>query len=310
MTIVSVRYLLLRKNKEGSVIMGKLVRMIDNEGTLCIMACDSTDIVTEMQKIHKTSKVCSAALGRLLTAATMMGSMLKGKDSSISLKINGGGPVGNVIAVSNSTGGVKGCIDNPNVNLPLKENGKLDVSAAVGTDGFVTVIKDLGLKEPYIGQVPISTGEIAEDITTYYAVSEQVPSVCALGVLVHRDTEDIICSGGFIIQLLPTADDEIITKVESCIKEVKPITTMLTDGLSPEEICQSVLSKEFTLEKLDETETAYHCDCSHERVMKALIATGREALSEMALDEKTEVTCNFCNTTYEIPQEEIAKLLK
>lgn len=290
--------------------MGKLVRMIDNEGTLSIMAVDSTDIVTEMREIHGTSKVCSAALGRMLTAATMMGSMLKGKDNSITVKINGKGPAGSVVAVSDSNGGVKGCIDHPKIELPLKSNGKLDVSGAVGTDGSLTVIKDLGLREPYIGQIPITTGEIAEDITSYYAASEQIPSVCALGVLADRDTGSIICSGGFIIQLLPTADDEIITKVENCIQKVKPITAMMTEGLSPEEICQSVLGAEFTLEKLDETQTHYHCDCSRERVIKALISTGKDGLSEMAQDDFTEVICNFCGKKYQIPKDEILSLLK
>ena len=202
--------------------MGKLVRMIDEEGTLSVIAADSTDIVREMRSIHGTSKVCSAALGRMLTAATMMGSTLKGKDDSITVKINGGGPCGTVLAVSDSDGNVRGCIGKADISLPLNKKGKLDVAGAVGKNGFVTVIKDLGLKEPYIGKTPIVSGEIAEDITSYYAVSEQIPTVCALGVLTEHDNGEIICAGGFMIQLLPTADDTIIERVEESIKTCRP----------------------------------------------------------------------------------------
>lgn len=218
--------------------MGKLVRMIDEEGTLSVIAADSTDIVREMRSIHGTSKVCSAALGRMLTAATMMGSTLKGKDDSITVKINGGGPCGTVLAVSDSDGNVRGCIGKADISLPINKKGKLDVAGAVGKNGFVTVIKDLGLKEPYIGKTPIVSGEIAEDITSYYAVSEQIPTVCALGVLTEHDNGEIICAGGFMIQLLPTADDTIIERVEESIKDLPPVTKMLSNGMTPEEICK------------------------------------------------------------------------
>lgn len=289
--------------------MGKLVRMIDEEGTLSVIAADSTDIVREMRSIHGTSKVCSAALGRMLTAATMMGSTLKGKNDSITVKINGGGPCGTVLAVSDSDGNVRGCIGKTDISLPLNKKGKLDVAGAVGKDGFVTVIKDLGLKEPYIGKTPIVSGEIAEDITSYYAVSEQIPTVCALGVLTEHDNGEIICAGGFMIQLLPTADDTIIERVEESIKDLPPVTKMLSDGMTPEEICKKALSK-FNLQLLDETDTAYRCTCSRERVEKALIATGKSGLSEMAEDETTEVVCNFCHKKYHFSKEEIQKMLK
>ena len=223
--------------------MGKLVRMIDEEGTLSVIAADSTDIVREMRSIHGTSKVCSAALGRMLTAATMMGSTLKGKDDSITVKISGGGPCGTVLAVSDSDGNVRGCIGKADISLPLNKKGKLDVAGAVGNNGFVTIIKDLGLREPYIGKTPIVSGEIAEDITSYYAVSEQIPTVCALGVLTEHDNGEIICAGGFMIQLLPTADDTIIERVEESIKDLPPVTKMLSDGMIPEEICKKALSK-------------------------------------------------------------------
>lgn len=287
--------------------MNNLVRMISDDGTLSVIAVDSTNITTEMRRIHSTSKVCSAALGRLLTASSLMGSMLKGKDDSITVKINGGGPCGVVLGVSDSSGNVRGYIGDANISLPLNDKGKLDVKGAVGTDGTLTVIKDLGLKEPYIGQVPIVSGEIAEDITSYFAVSEQTPTVCALGVLVDPDTENIICSGGFLIQLLPFAPDSTIDLVEKDIEQIKPVTTMLFNKMIPEEICRAVLPS-FTLEKLDEAEVCYRCTCSEERVRKALIATGKAGLSEMAQDEVTEVVCNFCNKKYRFPRSEIQKM--
>ena len=288
--------------------MANLVRMINDDGQFSVMAVDSTNIVTEMKKIHGTSKVCSAALGRLLTAASLMGSALKGKDDSLTVKINGGGPCGTVLAVSDSSGNVRGYISDANIKLPLNDKGKLDVRGAVGTNGSLTVIKDLGLKEPYVGQIPIVSGEIAEDITSYFAVSEQVPTVCALGVLVEPENGEIICSGGFVIQLLPTALDDTIDKIEADLQGIKPVTTMLAEGLTPEKICRTVL-KSFTLEKLDEAQVEYRCTCSKQRVIKALIATGKDGLSEMAQDETTEVVCNFCNKKYRFSKEEILALL-
>lgn len=288
--------------------MKNLIRMISDDGQLSIMAVDSTNIVREMHKIHNTSKVCSAALGRLLTATSLMGSMLKSKDDSITVKINGNGPCGTVLGVSDSSGNVRGYIGDANIDLPLNEKGKLDVKGAVGTEGSVTVIKDLGLKEPYVGQTPIVSGEIAEDITSYYAISEQTPTVCALGVLVDPDTENIICSGGFIIQLLPFAADETIDKLEKDLEAVKPVTTMLFDKITPEEMCRMVLPS-FNLEVLDDAQVEYKCTCSKDRVVKALIATGKDGLSEMAEDEVTEVCCNFCNNKYHFPREYILELL-
>ena len=287
--------------------MDKLVRCISDDGTLIMMAADTTDMIEKAQEIHSPSAVVSAALGRLLTAASLMGSMLKGDDDSITLRLNGGGPVGSVIAVSDSSGNTRGYVSNPIVEIPLNIKGKLDVAGAVGKDGSLTVMKDLGLKEPYVGQIPIVSGEIAEDITSYYAVSEQTPTVCALGVLVNPDLT-IKAAGGFIIQLLPTAFDDTIDAVERCIQDIPSVTKMLTDGMTPEEICKSVL-KEFTLEVLDESKPEYKCNCSRERVKRALITTGREALLEMAEDEFTEVTCHFCNKAYKFTSGEIKNLV-
>lgn len=289
--------------------MNKLVRMISEDGTLYCLALDSTEMVKEMQSIHNTSKVCSAALGRLITGASMMGVLLKGDKDTLTLKISGGGPASPVVAVANSKGQVKGYVGDSRVNLPLNAKGKLDVSGAVGKNGFLTVIKDLGMKEPYCAQTPIISGEIAEDITAYYATSEQTPTVCALGVLVNPDTEEVLLAGGFLIQLLPTADDQTISLVEKGLENIKPVTTMLAEGMTPEQICETVLP-EFNMQLLDTQNVEYKCDCSVERVTRALIGAGEDGLREMAEDENTEVCCHFCNKKYNFSREKILKLLK
>lgn len=287
--------------------MDKLVRCISEDGTLVMMAADTTEMVEKSQQIHKTSAVTSAALGRLLTASSLMGSMLKGENDSITLRINGGGPAGTVMAVSDSDGNARGYVQNPIVEIPLNSKGKLDVAGALGTDGSLTVIKDLNLKEPYVGQIPLVSGEIAEDITSYYAISEQIPSVCALGVLVNPDLS-IKAAGGFIIQLLPTALDDTIDAVERCIKDIPPVTAMLSEGLTPEEICHKVLS-EFKLDVLDSSKPAYKCNCSRARVEAALISTGRESLEELSQEENTEVNCQFCDKKYNFSGAEIKRLM-
>ena len=287
--------------------MSKAVRMISDDGTLSVMAIDSTDIVEKARFLHGTVGVTSAALGRLLTAASMMGAVLKGENQSVTLRINGGGPAGAVVAVADSKGNVKGYIGNPLADVPLNDKGKLDVAGAVGTDGTLTVMKDLNLKEPYVGQIPLASGEIAEDITAYFAMSEQTPTVCALGVLVNKDNKHIITAGGFIIQLLPTADDEIIDRVENSIKDIQPVTTMLTMGLTPEDICREVL-KDFSLELLDEFEPVYECNCSKERFARGLLTLGKEELIEISKDSSTEVNCHFCNKKYRFSSDEILKL--
>jgi len=272
-----------------------------------MMAADTTDIVATAQQIHGTSKVTSAALGRLLTGASFMGQMLKEEKGTITLRINGGGPCGSVIAVADSLGNVKGYVMDPSVELPLKENGKLDVGGAVGTDGYLTVMKDFGTGDPYTGQVPIVSGEIAEDITSYYAISEQIPTVCALGVLVNPD-KSIACAGGFLIQLLPAADDDTITMVEDCLSKLKPVTTMLADNMTPEEICREVL-KPFDMEILDEFDITFKCDCSRKKVERALISTGFEELEDMSKDPITSVSCQFCTTKYDFTSEDIRRIL-
>ena len=288
--------------------MDKLVRCISADGTLVIMAAETTDMVERAQQIHKTSAVTSAALGRLLTASSLMGSMLKGDSESVTLRMNGGGPAGTVMAVSDCWGNARGYVQDPVVEIPLNAKGKLDVAGAIGTDGSLVVIKDLNLKEPYIGQTPIISGEIAEDLTSYYAISEQLPSVCALGVLVNPDLS-IKKAGGFIIQLLPTAFDDTIDMVERCITGIPSVTQMLSDGMTPEEICHRVLS-EFELEVLDESHPVYKCNCSKDRVEGALISTGIKTLQELELEEKTEVNCQFCEKKYVFSGSDISELIK
>ncbi len=287
--------------------MGKLVRSISSDGTVIMMASDTTDIVATAAAIHGTSKVCSAALGRLLTGTSFMGQMMKEEKGTVTLRINGGGPCGSVICVSDYLGNVKGYVMNPEVDLPLKENGKLDVGGAVGTDGFLTVMKDFGTGDPYTGQIPIVSGEIAEDITSYYAVSEQIPTVCALGVLVNPDGS-IAVSGGFIIQLLPAAGDDTIEAVERCLKGLKPVTTMLANGMKLEDICVNVLN-EFEMEILDEFDISFKCDCSRSKVEKALISTGVKELEDMAKDEVTSVSCQFCRERYDFTSADISRIL-
>lgn len=289
--------------------MNELVRMISDDGTLYVLCVNSTEMVKEAQNIHSLSKVCSAALGRLITGTSMMGILLKGKDDTLTLKMSGNGPASPVVAVANSNGFVKGYVGDAHVNLPLNSVGKLDVSGAIGKDGNLTVIKDLGLKEPYMAQIPFVSGEVAEDITAYYFVSEQTPTVCGLGVLVNPDDEQVLLAGGFLIQLLPTADEETISKVENGLKGLKSVTAMMSDGLSPEEICKKILP-EFNIELLDKSNVEYKCDCSTERVTNALLAAGKNGLREMAQDPETEVVCHFCNKKYIFPSNEILKLLE
>lgn len=289
--------------------MGKLVRCITSDGAVMATAVDSTDIVAAAEKYHCTSAVVTAALGRLLTAASMMGNMLKSEGNSLTLRLSGNGPAGSVIAVSDWQGNVRGYAMNPVVELPLNAKGKLDVAGAVGTDGTLFVMKDLGLKDPYNGHIPLVSGEIAEDITAYYAVSEQIPTVCALGVLVNPDLS-VKVAGGYIIQLLPGADDATIDKLEKSIEGMKSVTQMLDSGLSPEDMIKTAL-KDFEVEVLYTQDVAYKCNCSKDRVEKALISIGREDLEKLAEEEEvTEVKCHFCDKTYTFGRNDLLRLLK
>lgn len=289
--------------------MGKLIRCITDNGQVVATAVDTTDIVARAEQIHGTSAVVTAALGRVLTAASMMGNMLKGEDNSITLRVKGDGPIGSIIAVSDFNGNVRGYVTNPVVEIPLNSKGKLDVGGAVGKDGLLYVIKDLGIGEPYNGSVPLVSGEIAEDITAYYAISEQTPTVCALGVLVNPDLT-VKAAGGYIIQLLPYSEEETISKLEDSIRDIKSVTQMLSSGMSIEEIIRTAL-KNFNVEVLWEQDVEYKCNCSKERVEQALISMGKDELNSMA-DElpETEVKCHFCDRKYVFSRAEIRSLAK
>ena len=287
--------------------MANLIRGLSENGGVVFCGVNSTEIVRKAEQLHKTSATCSAALGRLLTGAAMMGSMLKDDRDTVTLRVSGNGPAGVLIACTDGTGNVKGCIDNPLVELPLKENGHLDVGGAVGRDGVMTVIRDNRLqKEPTVGQVPLVSGEIAEDLTSYYAYSEQIPTVCALGVLVDTDLT-IACAGGYLIQLLPGATDAEITQLEQNIAAMPSVTELLRAGKTPEDMMELAL-KGFNPNVLDEREVAYQCDCSHERTEEMLLSLGKKELEKLRdEDPHCEVVCHFCHTKYQFDLNELVK---
>lgn len=287
--------------------MGKIISTLAADGSVMCHAIDSTDMVARAEQLHRTSATVTAALGRLLTAASLMGNMLKGERDSITLRLNGDGPSGVVIAVSDSHGNARGYVENPIVEIPLNQYGKLDVAGAVGKTGSLYVMRDLGLKEPYISQTPIVSGEIAEDITHYYAASEQVPTVCALGVLVAPDLT-VLNAGGFLIQLLPGAPESAIDRLEEMLAGMEPVTKMLADGKSAEDIAMRALAG-FEPNVVGEFPVAYRCDCSRERVERALLSLGRDELLSMADEQPvTEVDCHFCNKKYRYSPDELRGL--
>lgn len=289
--------------------MSKLVRYITDDGSAFVIAADSTDMIRKMEQIHQPSAAVTAGMGRLLTAASMMGVMLKGEDDNITLRFNGDGPAGSVIAVSDSNGNGRISVLNPIVELPLNDKGKLDVSGALGKTGYLYVIKDIGLKEPFIGTTEIISGEVAEDITNYYAVSEQTPSVCSLGVLINPDLS-VNCAGGFLIQLLPGCPNEIIDIIEKSISDIPPVTSMLSEGFTPDDIAARAM-KGLKIEKLDESEFTYKCACSREKAEAALLSAGKAELEDMIKENKPfTVECHFCNSNYEFTTEQIKTLLK
>lgn len=266
----------------------------------------TNELTETARQYHQTSPVATAALGRLLTAGAMMGVMMKGDDDLLTLQIKGNGPLGGVIVTANAKGEVKGYVHQPLVDLPLKANGKLDVSGAIG-DGMLQIIRDIGLKDPYIGQTELVSGEIAEDITYYYANSEQTPSVVALGVLVDRDYS-VKQSGGFILQLMPEASENTITILENNIKDLPSMTQMLEMGLTGEEILMRLLNG-LEVKILDNLPTKFLCDCKKERVERALISLGNKELQEMIEEgEEIELSCQFCNKNYHFSVEELCHI--
>lgn len=287
--------------------MGRIVRVITKDASVVCSAIDGRDIVACIEEINKSSAVCTAALGRLAMGASLMGFGLKNDNDTLTVRMDGKGPAGTLIAVSDSYGNVKAYIQNPVAELPLNAQGKLDVGGAVGRDGTITVIKDMGLKEPYSGQIPIMSGEIAEDITQYLAVSEQVPSVCALGVLVNPDLS-VQCAGGFLLQALPFAPEEAIDIIENNISKMKSVTAMLTEGMTAEQIAMLTLEG-LEPDVLDDFQVNYVCDCSRERTERMLISLGKTELEDLARDEVTEVCCNFCDKKYSFTSDEIKALI-
>ena len=286
--------------------MDELVRAIAGDGFIKISAVSTRDLTERARNIHKTLPVVTAALGRTLAATSIMGNSLKVEDGSVTVRINGGGPIGSMIVVSDSQGNVRGYPQNPMVDLPLKSNGKLDVGAAVGRDGTLTVIKDLNMKEPYVGSVQLVTGEIAEDFTYYYVESEQIPAACALGVLVDRD-QSVKTAGGYVIQLLPGAPDSLLDRLEQNIAKAGAVTGIL-QSTDAEGMIKLVLEG-FEPKILEHTPISYKCYCSEERVSGAIAGIGKDELDEIIKEGKPiEVACQFCEKVYTFPVDKIIEM--
>lgn len=285
-----------------------IIRATAGNGSIRAFAATTGNLVQHAREIHHTSPVASAALGRMLTAAAMMGSMLKGEKDLVTLQIRSLGPLKGIVVSADAQARVKGYVFNPNVDIPSKYPGKLDVGGAVG-EGYLSVIRDIGLKEPYAGRIQLVSGEIAEDLTYYFAQSDQTPSAVGLGVLVDTDTS-IRCAGGFIIQLMPDATEEMISKLEQKLNTVPYVTDLLDMGKSPEEILEIILG-DMDLKITDKMPTEFYCNCTKERVEKALISIGKEELEKIIVeDKKADLHCHFCNKEYHFAEDELKTLLE
>ncbi len=287
----------------------QLIRAISSDGRVKAVAVSTRDLTERARQIHKTLPVATAALGRALAAASMMGNALKEDGASVTLQIKGGGPLGTLLAVSDNQGNVRGTVDDPQVDLPLRPDGKLDVGAAVGQDGTLTVIRDLNMKEPYVGSVGLLGGEIAEDLAAYFVESEQIPTACGLGVLVDRD-QSVLAAGGYLIQLLPGAGEDTIAKVEGSLMAAGAVTGLLRDDPDPEAMLRRALS-DFDLEILEKSPIEYRCYCSRERMERALISLGAEELQSM-IDEQgsADLTCRFCDNVQHFSREDLEALVR
>ena len=289
--------------------MDQIVRVIAKNAPVKAMAISARDTVERARSIHDCWPVAAAALGRLLMAASMMGAARKEEDGAVTLRLKGGGPLGSLVAVSDSGGNVRGYVQNPAVDVPRKAKGKLDVGAAVGADGELTVIRDLGLKEPYIGSVQLVGGEIAEDIAAYFVESEQVPTACALGVLIDTD-QTVRAAGGYLIQLLPGADDEVITAVEQGVARLGAVSGRLDAGQEPLDLLREALGG-FELEVLETAPVEYRCYCSEERVSRALISMGKDELNSLIGEQGgAELTCQFCDKVYRFSADDLRCLVE
>ena len=288
--------------------MDQLVRAITKDGMVQAVAVATRDLTERARNIHTTLPVATAALGRTLAAASMMGNALKVEEASLTLQIKGGGPLGTVLAVADEFGNVRGYVQQPHVDLPLRPDGKLDVGAAVGSSGSLTVIKDLGMKEPYIGSVALLGGEIAEDLAAYFVESEQIPTACALGVLVDRD-QSVRAAGGYIIQLLPGAGEDVIGRVEAGVLAAGAVTGLLDRNGDPEAMLRTVLSG-FDVEILETSPVEYRCYCSRERVERALISLGKQELESILAEQGgCELTCQFCDRVYRFSADQLRSLI-
>ena len=287
----------------------QLIRAISRDGYVKAAAVSTRELTERARQIHKTLPVATAALGRALAAASMMGNALKEDGESVTLQIKGGGPLGTVLAVSDNAGNVRGTVDEPAVDLPLRPDGKLDVGTAVGHEGTLTVIRDLNMKEPYVGSVGLLGGEIAEDLAAYFAESEQIPTACGLGVLVDRD-QSVLSAGGYLIQLLPGAGEDVIAKVEGSILAAGPVTALLREDPDPETMLRKALS-DFDLEILEKSPIGYRCTCSRERMERALISLGAEELQTM-IDEQghADLTCRFCDNVQHFSREDLEAMVE
>ncbi len=287
----------------------RIVRAISTDGMVQAAAICSRGLTERARQIHKTLPVATAALGRTLAAASMMGNALKSDGASLTLQFKGGGPLGTVLAVSDNEGNVRGYVTNPHVDIPLRKDGKLDVGTAVGHEGTLTVIKDLHMKEPYVGTIDLLGGEIAEDVAGYFVESEQIPTACALGVLVDRD-QSVKAAGGYLIQLMPGAAEDTIAKVEGGIMAAGAVSAILEKNDDPEAMLRTVMS-DFDLKILETCPVEYRCYCSRERVERALISLGRTELEQMLSEQGgCQLTCQFCDAVYEFTAEDIQRLLK
>ena len=286
-----------------------ILRAITGDGAVRALAAVTTQTAEQARQIHNTTPTATAALGRVLTAASLIGCTMKGERDSLTIQMDGGGPAGRVVAISDSNANVKGFISNPLVDLSKNSKGKLDVGGAIGRNGFLGIIRDLGLKEPYSGQVALATGEVGDDLALYFAQSEQIPSIVALGVLVDVDYS-VKAAGGLIIQVMPAATDEQISSLEKVANELPPITKLIDEGALPEDILSFALSSfdSYTFEK---SQTQYKCDCSVERIEKALISLGRAEIEDMINTQHgAELTCHFCNSIYNVTEERLRELIK
>ncbi len=288
--------------------MDRIVRAISSDGLVQAAAICSRDLTERARQIHKLLPVGTAALGRTLSAASLMGNALKGVGASLTLQIKGGGPLGTVLAVSDNQGNVRGYVTNPQVDIPLREDGKLDVGGAVGREGTITVIKDLHMKEPYVGTIDLLGGEIAEDVAAYFVESEQIPTACGLGVLVDRD-QSVKAAGGYLIQLLPGATEDTIVKVEGGIMAAGNVSAILDKDDDPEHMLRQVMS-DFDLKILETCPVEYRCYCSRQRVERALISLGKDELRQI-LDEQghCSMTCQFCDAVYDFSGDELKALI-